>query len=454
LETVLNEFIVILLLILVNGFFAAAELAVLSARRSHISSLAAAGNPKAMIVEQIQKNPHRFLATIQIGVTVVGSLASAIGGSAAVQYLKPLLHAAPVPFIRHAAEPLSLGIVVLGISYVFLVLGELAPKTIGLQYADRIALNVARPIRLLSVVAAFAVRFLTFSNRAALSLLGIKPKGSQAFVTREEVQQVLSEGSETGALTETEHRYIENIFEFSHTTVREVMVPRTRIVGLNLDLPKDEILRTVRENMYTRYPVFRGDMDHMVGFVHTKDIMIGNICAEKEFDINAIVRTPLFVPEGKKVSSLLKEMQRRRIHMALVVDEYGIFNGLATTEDLLEELVGEIEDEHDVGETRRVLKLPDGSMMVDALLPINEMEDHLGITLGDGLPYDTLAGLILDRLGRFPEKGEKIEWRDFILTCEEVTKTAILKVRIVRREKPAVDAAHPETDVSPDNTHS
>lgn len=453
-ELIAKEFLLILLLILANGFFAAAELAVLSARRSQISSLAASGNRQAMIVEQIQKDPHRFLATIQIGVTVVGSLASAIGGSAAVQYLKPLLLAAPIPFVRHAAEPLSLGIVVLGISYIFLVLGELAPKTIGLQYADRIALHVARPIRFLSVLAAFAVRFLTLSNRAVLSILGITPKGRQAFVTREEVQHVLSEGSETGALTETEHRYIENIFEFSHTSVREVMVPRTRIIALNLELPREEILRIVRENMYSRYPVFRGDMDHVIGFVHTKDILIGNTGTEKEFDIARIVRAPLFVPEGKKVSSLLKEMQRKRIQMALVVDEYGIFNGIVTTEDLLEELVGEIEDEHDVGETRRVLKLPDGSMMVDALLPINDVEEHLGIELGEGLPYDTLAGLILDQLGRFPEKGEKIEWREFILICEEVTRTAILKVRIVRRDAPASDAKPPETGGAPDSKNA
>jgi putative hemolysin len=436
LEPIVDELVIILLLILVNGFFACAELAVISARRSRIAGLAAAGDRQAMTVEQIQKDPHRFLATIQIGVTVVGSLASAIGGSASIRYVTPLLRTAPVPFIRHAAEPISLAIVVLAISYTFLVLGELAPKTIGLQYADRIALKVARPIHFLSIFANVAVRFLTLSNRAALSLLGIKPKSGHAFVTREEVQHVLSEGSEAGALTETEHRYIENIFEFSHTFVREVMVPRTRIIGLNLDLPQEEILRIVRENMYTRYPVFRGDMDHVVGFVHTKDILIGNICTEKEFDIAGIVRAPLFVPEGKKVSSLLKEMQRKRIQMALVVDEYGTLSGLATTEDLLEELVGEIEDEHDIGEMIRVQKLPDGSMMVDALLPINELEEHLGIELGEGLPYDTLAGLILDRMGRFPEKGEKIEWREYVLTCEEVTKTAILKVRIAKVEKP------------------
>jgi len=441
LELVFNEFFLIFILILANGFFSGAELAVLSARKSHIASLAAAGNPQARLVEQIQKDPHRFLATVQIGVTLVGFFASAIGGATAVQYLKPILQTVPVDFIRHAAEPLSITLVVVGISYLFLVLGELAPKTIGLQYADRLALTVVRPIHILSIVSVVAVRFLTLSNRAVLALFGIKTREGHAFVTREEVQQVLSEGSETGALTETEHKYIENVFEFTHTAVREVMVPRTRIVALNMELPREEILRTVRENLYTRYPVYRGDMDHVIGFVHTKDILLGRIFTEGEFDLAGIVRNPLFVPEGKKVSSLLKEMQRKRIQLALVVDEYGILSGLATTEDLLEELVGEIEDEHDVGETRRFQKLPDGSLLVDALLPVNDIEDLLGVELGDFLPYDTLAGLILDRLGRIPEKGEKLEWQDFLLTCVEVTKTAIQKVRITRREKPVDNAA-------------
>jgi putative hemolysin len=440
-ELIFHEFFIILILILVNAFFAGAELAVISARKSHIASLAAAGNLRAKLLEKIQKDPHRFLATVQIGVTVVGSLASAVGGAAAIQYLTPLLRGLPVPFLQHFAQPLSIGIVVAVISYLFLVLGELAPKTIGLQYADRIALVVARPIHLLSVIAVVAVKFLTLSNRAVLSLLGITPKDKHAFVTREEVQQVLSEGSETGALTETEHRYIENIFEFTHTSVREVMVPRTRIVALDLELPREEILRTVRENMYTRYPVYRGDLDHVVGFVHTKDILLGRIFTEGEFDIAKLVRNPLFVPEGKKVNSLLKEMQRKRIQMALVVDEYGILSGLATTEDLLEELVGEIEDEHDVGELRRYQKFPDGSLLVDALIPVNDLEDLLGVELGDFLPYYTLAGLMLDRLGRFPEKGEKLEWQDFLLTCEEVTKTAILKVKIARISKPDGEAA-------------
>jgi putative hemolysin len=435
LEWIFNDFFIILILILVNGFFAGAELAVVSARKSHIASLAAAGNQNARLVEQIQKDPHRFLATVQIGVTIVGSLASVVGGAASVRYLTPLLRSVPVPFIQHSAEPLSIAIVVIVISYFFLILGELAPKTIGLQYADRMALSVVRPIHLLSKAAVAVVWFLTLSNRAVLSLFGIKPKEGHAFVTREEVQQFLSEGSEAGALTETEHKYIENVFEFTHTTVREVMIPRTRIVALNLDLSREEMLRTVQENMYTRYPVYRRDLDHVSGFVHTKDILIGRMSTGADFDIAGIVRPPLFVPEGKKVSSLLKEMQRKRIQMALVVDEYGIMSGLVTTEDLLEELVGEIEDEHDVGEMRRVQKFPDGSLLVDALIPVNEIEDLLGVELGDFLPYYTLAGLILDRLGRFPEKGETIEWQDFLFACDEVTKNAILKVKITRLEK-------------------
>ncbi len=292
-EWFFQEWLIILVLILANGFFAGAELAVISARKSLVASLATAGNPKAKLLEKIQQDPHRFLATVQIGVTVVSSLASAVGGAAAIQTMTPLLKEVPIPMVQRIAEPLSIGLVVATISYLFLVLGELAPKTIGLQYADRIALVVARPIHLLSVVAIVAVRFLTFSNRAVLALLGIKPKAEHAFVTREEVQQVLSEGSENGALTETEHRYIENIFEFTHTTVREVMVPRTRIIALDLEMPRDEIFRLVRENMYSRYPVYRGDLDHVVGFVHTKDILLGGTACATDFDIGHRPHPPL-----------------------------------------------------------------------------------------------------------------------------------------------------------------
>ncbi len=318
------------------------------------------------------------------------------------------------------------------ISYLTLIIGELVPKTIGLQYADTMALRVARPIYFLERIGGIVVSLLTLSSKAVLFLLRVKGK-ERAFITREEVQHIVAEGRETGVFSATEHEYIQNIFDFTHTSVREVMVPRMRMAALDLELSSKEMLNFILENQYSRYPVFHGSIENIAGFIHGKDFL-GRIVTEPDFDINSIVRPPFYVPEGKKVNELLKEMQRKRIHMALVVDEYGGISGLVTTEDLLEELVGEIEDEHDVGEPLPVQRLADGSLIVDALLSISDLEDILAIKLGEDLPYDTLAGLILHQLGRFPEKGEKLEVNGLILVCEEVKKTAIVKVRITKRD--------------------
>jgi putative hemolysin len=428
-----EELSLILLLILANGFFAGAELAIISVRKSRIAQLIAAGNQQAKIVEKLQDDPHRFLATVQIGVTLVGTMASAVGGATAVRFLEPILREAPSKIISNAAAPLSLTIVVIALSYLSLILGELVPKALALHYADRMALLVAKPIDLLARVGGVVVAFLTFSSKTVLALLGVKGEEREAFITKEEIQHIVAEGRETGVFTATEQEYIRNIFDFTHTYVREVLVPRTRMVALDLESPREEMLRYILENQYSRYPVFRGTIENIAGFIHGKDFL-GRIVTDPDFDVNSIVRPPFYVPEGKKVNDLLKEMQRKRIHMALVVDEYGGLSGLVTTEDLLEELVGEIEDEHDIGEPRRVQRLADGSMIVDALLSVSDLEDLLGIKLGEDLPYDTLAGLILHQLGRFPEKGEKLEVNGLLLVCEEVKKNAIVKVRITSKK--------------------
>jgi putative hemolysin len=391
------------------------------------------GDPKAKIVESLQDDPHRFLATVQIGVTLVGTMASAVGGAAAIQFLKPLFLDAPFEFMRHAAEPLSIAVVVLLIAYFTLIFGELVPKTVGLQYADSMSLRVAKPIKFIATVGSVAVSFLAASNRAVLSLMGIKAEGGQEFITREEVEHIIQEGQETGVFSATEREYIENIFDFTHTCVREVMVPRMMVVGLNLDESREQMLQTVLENKYSRYPVYRGSIEEIVGFIHGKDFL-GGMVTEPGFDIETIIRPPFYVPESKKVNNLLKEMQRKRIHMAMVVDEYGGISGLATTEDLLEELVGEIEDEHDVGEPGKVQRLADGSSFVDAMITLSDLEDFLNIKSEEDLPYDTLAGLILDKLGRLPEQGEKVVVDGIEMVCEEVTKTTILKVRILKNE--------------------
>ncbi|HEY6837174.1 MAG TPA: hemolysin family protein [Geobacteraceae bacterium] len=434
-ETVLLELFVIAILIVINGFFACSEFAIISIRKSRIAQLVAMGDERAKLVEALQKDPHRLLAIVQIGVTVVASAASAIGGVIAVEHLRPVLQHSSVELLRNAAEPIAVTIVVAIVSYFSLIIGELAPKTIGLLYADPIALKVAQPITILERMGSIVISLLTVSSKAILRLLGIKGE-DRAFITREEVQHIVAEGHESGIFSATEQEFIQNLFDFTHTAVREVMVPRTRMAALDLDLSRAEMIRFVLENQYSRYPVYRDSIENIAGFIHSKDFL-SRVVTEPEFDITTIVRPPFYVPEGKKVNDLLKEMQRKRIHIALVVDEYGGLNGLVTTEDLLEELVGEIEDEHDVGEPRRVQYFADGSMAVDALISISDLEDLLGIKLGEDLTFDTLAGLILDQLGRFPEKGEKVRWNDFILVCEEVKKNAIVRVRIIHVEKTA-----------------
>ena len=429
-ESIFAEVLTIFLLILANGFFAGSELAIISARKSTIAKLVSDGNSRAKVVEQLQGDPHRFLATVQIGVTVVGSLASAVGGATAVEYLKPILASSAYEFIREGAEALSIGIVVLLVSYLSLILGELAPKTVGLQYADRMSLLVAKPINFLATVCGVAVKLLTVSNKAVLALVGVKPTLGQEFVTREEVLHAVSEGGEAGALSELEHKVIENMLEFSHTSVSQIMVPRTRMVALDIKLPRKGVMKVVMEHMYTRYPVFDGNIENIVGFVHTKDLL--GTADEPGFKLTSVLRPPFYVPESKNASELLREMQRKRTHMALVVDEYGGISGLVTTEDLLEELVGEIEDEHDIGELRRAIRLPDGSLIVDGLISINDLEEVLVVDFEEHVPYETLAGLILAQLGRFPEKREKLQWKDYTIICEEVTQTAIVKVRIIK----------------------
>ena len=431
-DSIYVELIVIFILILLNGFFSCAEFAIISIRKSRVTQLVSLGDQRAELIDALQKDPHRLLAIVQIGVTVIGSTASAVGGVVAVDYIRPLLQNSSFAMIRNAAEPLALGIVVVVISYLTLILGELVPKTIGLQYADPVALHISKPLTFMARLAGVPVTVLSFSTKAVFKLLGIKGE-NRAFMTREEVQHIVAEGHESGIFSETEHTFIDNLFDFTHTAVREVMVPRTRVVAFDLNLPKEQILNGVLDNMYSRYPVYMGSIEETVGFVHGKDLL-GRMVREPDFDIRSIVRPPFFVPEGKKVAELLKEMQKMRVHMAFVVDEYGSISGIVTTEDLLEELVGEIEDEHDVGEPSTVQVLADGTYLVDALISVSDVEDLLEIDLGEDLPYDTLAGLILDELGGFPVQGQVIKLGEYTLICEEVTPTAISKVKIVKQE--------------------
>jgi putative hemolysin len=423
------ELVIVLLLILANGFFAGAELAIVSVRRGRIAQLVAEGNKRAKIVEQLHADPHRFLATVQIGVTLVGTMASAVGGITAIEVIMPFLQRAPFPMISDAAEPIALFLVVGFIAYLSLILGELVPKALALEHSETIVLAVAKPIHFLARIAGVAVFTLTISSRAVLALLGIRGKGERVFVTKEEIQHLLAEGRETGEVTSGEQEFIQNVFDFSQTRVHEVMVSRPRILGLDLAQSREEILKLVLTGQYSRFPAYRGEIDDVVGFIHSKDLLRQAV-QDLDFDPEKCIRPAFFVPESKRISDLLREMQRKRLHMALVVDEYGSITGLVTTEDLLEELVGEIEDEHDIVEPKRIQRLKDGGYLVDALIPLNDLQELLDVRFAKGRPYETLAGLILFELGHLPTEGERVYWGDYVLTCVKVTGTAIRRVKI------------------------
>ncbi len=428
-ETIVIEIVVIFLMILLNGFFSCTEFAIVSVRKSRIAQLLVEGDDRAKIIEELQQDPHRLLAVVQIGVTLAGSAASAIGGTIAIEKIKPLLSGVPYAFVQHAAEPIAVMLVVFFVSYVSLIIGELVPKAIGLQYSESIALVVARPINALSRYGSIAVSLLTYSSKAVMKLLRISSE-RECFITREEVQHIVSEGEEFGVISSSEKEYIRNIFEFTHTSVREVMVPRTRIVGIDIDSTRDEVVSLVLENMYSRYPVYKDEIENIIGVVHGKDLL-GRLVSGEVFDINAIMKAPVFVPESKKVNDLLKQMQRSHKQMAMIVDEYGGLSGLVTSEDLIEELLGEIRDEHDAGELGLIQRLPDGSLIVDGFLSISDLAEIIQIKPEEDSLYDTLAGLILHLLGRFPLHGESVEWQEFVFVCEEVTRTSILRVRII-----------------------
>jgi CBS domain containing-hemolysin-like protein len=305
-----------------------------------------------------------------------------------------------------------------------LFFSEIIPKTIGALYWAQLArptvFFVNSLIRALYPIVWFAERFTKFISRG---------KDIHIF-SRAEFLAMARVGGQTGHLSRNETDFIANLFRFSQTQAREVMVPRLRIVALEIEEDRTQIVNIVQESHLSRFPVYQGDINNIKGFVHAKDLL-SQAVKTPDFDLTSILRQPLFVPEAKKVHELMRDMQQSHIHMAMVVDEYGILSGLVTTEDLLEELVGEIEDEHDRSEPKSVRQLRDGGYLVDALLSLKDLEDLLGTPFAESEgPYETLAGLILYQLGHLPEEGKILVVGDYLLTCVEVTSTAIRTVRI------------------------
>ena len=428
------EVFLIAILILLNGYLAGTEIAVVTARKSNIKQMAESGKRNAKIFLRLKEEPDRFLATIQIGITTVGVLASAIGGAASVRVIEPLLKEVPIKAISLAAGPIAIGIVVVIITYFSVIFGELIPKSIALMHPETIGLWTARTIDTFSKIASIFVKILTFSTAVVLSPFGTKPFTERAYITEEEVKMLIKEGGKHGVFEPTEEKILQSVFEFTDMSVKEVMVPDTQMVAIQIDKPLQEIATLVEEEQFSRYPVFGKELNDIRGILYAKDFLT-LLAKTGQVDIRKIIKPPFFIPETMKISLLLREMQRKRVHMALVVDEYGGISGLVTIEDLLEEIVGEIRDEHDVESP--VIHLTDGSMLIDASITLRDLREDYQIALPESTDYETLGGFLMTTLQKIPQVGDVVVTEGKRISIVEMVGQRISKVKLEKLPEPA-----------------
>jgi putative hemolysin len=423
--------LLIFALILANGFFAASEIAMIATRKSRIDALLEKGVKSAAAVARLKNDPDRFLATVQIGVTIVSSLASAIGGAAAISYLKPWIAALPFPLAAPWAEAIALVVVVLPISYLSLVLGELVPKSLALRYSEQIACAVARPIEFLARGSSLFVKALTASSNFVLKIFGGNDHESASFISVDEVKSLIREGAAKGIFNETERELIHSVFEFTDTPVKAVMIPRTEIHAIEVHASLAEGAKSFVESGFSRIPVYEGDLDKVIGILYNKDVFKA-LQEKSDFRIRDHLHPAFFVPSTLPISELLKQLQRRRLAMALVVNEFGEVEGLATLEDLVEEIVGEIRDEYDREERGPVERLPDGAMVIQGSALLKDLKADFALPFEDSADYHTLAGFLLARLKRIPRGGEWIEESGYKMTIVDMEGRRIVKIKLER----------------------
>lgn len=441
-----TSILLILALILANGFFAMAEIALVSVRRTRIKQLVEEGNRRAKTVERLLEEPARFLATVQIGVTLVGLFASAAGAITLARPLARMLAESGIPLI--AANPTGTAVVLITliIGYLSLVIGEISPKSLALQHAEKIALWSAGTIMLLSYIAAPFVKMITASSNALVKPFGGRASFSQPVLTEEEIKMLVEAGEEEGVLEEEEKEMIHSIFEFTDTVVRKVMTPRTDMKTVEVNASVDELLDVIIKAGHSRVPVYEETIDNIVGIVHAKDLLRALHENGKKVTIRDLMRPPYIVPENKKVDELLAEFKKSKIQMAIVVDEYGGTAGIVTIEDILEEIVGDIMDEYDVEEPAVTQIVDENTSIVDARTPISEINEQLGLQLPEE-EFDTIGGFVFGLFGTQPQEGQKVEYNSLDFVVEKTDGRRIQKVRIIKTHRGEPGAQEEEGQV-------
>jgi len=423
------EIVIILILVFVSGFFSASEIAIIAVRKSRIKKLAKSGDSRAALVERLKNNPDDFFAIVQIGMTVTASAASALGGATAIIVIKPLISSIPIPAIQRGAESISIILVIVVISYLFLVFAELVPKALAIRYSEKMALWVG-PATWWSLKAIrIFISFLSWSTNLCLRMIGISPKDRRdSVITEEEIKIILAEGLKTGVFEPEEEKLIHSVFEFSDTLAKHAMTPRTEIAAIELNDPPQKILHIATTEGFSRLPVYEENLDQIKGILHVRDLL--NIFQSDGLIITRdIMRPPVFVPDSKKISDILTDMQKQKMHMAVVLDDYGGTAGIITLEDILEELVGEIQDEYDT-EGDDIVMNPDGSATVKGTVDDDLVWEQFGIEQLPESEFESIAGLVIDKLGRIPALNESIETGGLRITITEKSGHKIGKLRV------------------------
>ena len=439
----LVELAIIGILVLFNGVFVAAEIALVTVRRSRVRQLSDEGDARAKRVARMTEKPAGLLATIQIGITFIGFLAAAFAGASIAGQLAEWLRG--IGF-GGSSDLVALLIVTLLVSFVTIIFGELVPKTLALAHAERYALTLSRPVQVLGRILAPVVWFLTTVTHGVTRLLGVRDVSSDDAITSEELLILVERGSEQGTIEAEEEQMIGGVLELGEQRAHEVMVARVDMVALEADATLDEIVETIVSEGHSRIPVYEDNIDNVIGMLYAKDLLPYLVGEDRTPSIRSLLRTPLFVPESMPVDDLLRSLQRRRVHIAIVLDEHGGTAGLVTIEDMLEEIVGEIQDEYDEEEPL-IVPLADDAARIDGRADVDDMLEHFDTQLDgdDQEEFDTVGGLVYHYIGGVPSVGDMVEVDGLKITVEATDGRRVRTVHVVHTPpQPAEDESADE----------
>jgi len=437
----------VIALVALNGFFAAAEFSLVAVRISRVHQLVAQGNASAKIVEELLRDLHRVVSGVQLGITITSLALGALGEATLAKFFQSIWQGRPGTRSAILAHALALSCAFILLSALHVVIGELVPKTVSLARAERVALLIARPFHWFLGAFRWAIDLLDGVSGLIVRALGITTPGGHGVAhSTEELQVQIQQARERGLLAPGEEKFILSAIELGQVQVREIMVSRPDMHVLPVEAPLDQVMRVFATTQRSRIPVYRGTLDHMLGFVHIKDMMWVLLDRERRFeerapatpfDLRRVLRELLIVPETKPAAELLSEFRSKHTSMAVVVDEFGSILGLVTMEDIFEQLVGEIHDEFDVVE--RPLTLADGAVIFDAALSVRDLDAQYNISLPEDAAYATVGGFVLDQLGFIPKGGESFDFGNFRFTVMEMDgrRVARVKIQLPPQEPPA-----------------